>query len=97
MMIVDDEKTFDKQAIADSFCKFFTTIGNKLQDQVISLQNRVWKSYDHKNMRSFMKVNSTFNFQPTNQPSIEKLLKSVKTSKVAGQDNISRTYDKRCL
>ena len=84
MMIIDDKKTFDKQIIANFFCMFFTTMGSKLQDQVISLQSRIWKSYENKNM----KVNSTFIFQPTNGSSVEKLLKSVKTSKAAGPDNI---------
>ena len=35
-----------------------------------------------------MKVNSTFIFQPTNRSLVEKLLKSSKTSKAAGTDNI---------
>ena len=66
MMIIDDKKTFDKQIIANFFCMFFTTMGSKLQDQVISLQSRIWKSYENKNMINYMKVNSTFVFQPTN-------------------------------
>ena len=66
MMIIDDKKTFDKQIIANFFCMFFTTMGSKLQDQVISLQSRIWKSYENKNMINYMKVNSTFIFQPTN-------------------------------
>ena len=65
IMIIDGKKTFDKQTIANSFCMFFTTIGSKLQDQAISLQNRICKSYENKNMRNYMKVNSTFVFQPT--------------------------------
>ena len=70
MMIIDAKKTFGKQTIANCFCMFFITIGNKLQDQVISLQNRIWKSYENKNMRNYMKVNSTFIFQPTNRQSV---------------------------
>ena len=35
-----------------------------------------------------MKVNSTFIFQSTNRSSVEKLLKTVKTSKAAGPDNL---------
>ena len=87
-MVIDGKKPFDKQTVVNSFCMFFTTIGSKLQDQVISLQSRIWKSYENKNMRNYMKVNSTFIFQPNNRSSVEKLLKSVKTSKVAGPDNI---------
>ena len=88
MMTNDGKKTFDKQTIANSFFEFFATIGSKLQDQVISLQSRISKSYENKNMRNYMKVNSTFIFQPTNRSSVEKWLKSVKTSKAAGPDNI---------
>ena len=57
MMIIDGKKTFDKQAIANSLCMFFTTTGSNLQDQVISLQSPIWKSYENKNMRNYMKVN----------------------------------------
>ena len=88
MMIIDSKKTFDKQTVANSSCIFLTTIGSKLQDQVILLQSRIWKSYENKNMRNYMKINSTFIFQPNNRSSVEKLLKSVKTSKAAGPDNI---------
>ena len=35
-----------------------------------------------------MKVSSTFIFQPTNRSSVEKLLKSVKTSKAASTDSM---------
>ena len=35
-----------------------------------------------------MKVNSTFIFQSTNRSSVEKLLKTLKTSKAAGPDNL---------
>ena len=41
-------------------------------------------------MINYMKVNSTFIFQPTNGSQVEKWLKSVKTSKAAGSDNIPR-------
>ena len=81
MMIINGKKTFDKQTIANSFCMFFTTIGSKLQNHVIPLQSRIWKSYENKNMRNYMKVNSTFIFQPTNRSSVEKRLKTGKNQK----------------
>ena len=81
MMIINGKKTFDKQTIANSCCMFFTTIGSKLQDHVIPLQSRIWKSYENKNMRNYMKVNSTFIFQPTNRSSVEKRLKTGKNQK----------------
>ena len=56
--------------------------------QVISLQSQIWRSYENKNMRNYMKINSMFIFQPTNWSLVEKLLKSLKTSKAAGPDNI---------
>ena len=87
-MIIDGKKTFDKQTIANSFCMFLTTIVSKLQNQVISLQSGIWKSYENKYILNHMKVNSTFIFQSTNQSSVEKLLKTLKTSKAAGPDNI---------
>ena len=39
-------------------------------------------------MGNYVKVNSTFIFQPTNRSLVEKLLKSSKTSKAAGPVNI---------
>ena len=88
IMIIDGKKTFDKQTIANSFCMFLTAIVSKLQNQVISLQSGIWKSYENEYMLNHMKVNSTFIFQSTNRSSVEKLLKTVKTSKAAGPDNL---------
>ena len=89
MMIIDGKKTFDKQTIANSFCMFFTIIGSELQDQVISLQSRIWKSYENKKLNKNEKLyEGIFIFQPTKRSSVEKLLKSVKTSKAAGSENI---------
>ena len=87
-MIIDSRKTFDKETIANSFCMSLTAIVSKLQNQVISLQSGIWKSYENKNILNYMKVNSTFIFQSTNQLLVEKLLKTVKTSKAAGPGNI---------
>ena len=87
-MIIDGKKTFDKQTIANSVCIFLTAIVSKLQNQVISLQSGIWKSYENKYILNYMKVNSTFNFQSTNRSSVEKLLKTVKTSKAAVPDNL---------
>ena len=81
MMIIDGKKTFDKQTIANFFCMFFTTIGSKLQNQVISLQSRTWKSYENKNMRNCMKINSTFFFQPTNRSSVKEIAQGIKNIK----------------
>ena len=87
-MIIDSRKTFDKETIANSFCMSLTAIVSKLQNQVISPQSRIWKSYENKYILNHMKVNSTFIFQSTNRPSVEKLLKTVNTSKAAGPDNL---------
>ena len=87
-MIIDGKKTFDKQTVANSFCMFLTAIVTELQNQVISLQSGIWKSYVNKNILNYIKVNSTFIFQSTNQLLVEKLLKTVKTSKAAGPGNI---------
>ena len=88
IMIIDGKKTFDKQTIANSFCMFLTAIVSKLENQVISLQSGIWKSYENKYILNHMKVNSTFIFQSTNRSSVEKLLKTLKTSKAAGPDNL---------
>ena len=89
IMIIDSKKTFDKQTIPNSFCMSLTAIVSKLQNQVISPQSRIWKSYDSKYILNHMKVNSTFIFQSTNRSSVEKLLKTVKTSKAAVPDNLT--------
>ena len=87
-MIIDGKKNFDKQTIANFFCMSLTAIVSKLQNQVISLQSGILKSFENKYILNHMKVNSTFIFQSTNRSSAEKLLKTVKTSKAAGPDNL---------
>ena len=68
---------------------FLTTIGSKVQDQVISLQSRIWRSYENKKLNKNEKLyEGFFIFQPTKRSLVEKLLKSVKTSKAAGSENI---------
>ena len=86
MMIIGGKKTFDKQTIANPFCMFFTTVRSKLQDQVISLQSRIWKSYEKYEKLYEGKFKVCF---PTNQPIISREIAQVsKTSKSAGPHNI---------
>ena len=82
MMIIHGKKTFDKQTTANSFCMFFTTIGSQLQDQVISLQSRMWKSEKLYEKPYEGKFNVYF---PANQPiigrEIAQVSKNIKSSR----------------
>ena len=83
MMIIDSKKIFDKQTIANSFCTFFTTIGIKFQDQVISLRSRIRKSFKNKNEKLY---EGTFNvYFSTNQPiigrEVAQVSKNIKSSR----------------
>jgi len=82
MMKVNGKRTLDKTSIANS------TIGLSLQNQTISLRNRVWKTFDNRRIGKLNNVTSTFHFKPTNPRLIEKLLRSLKISKATGPDNI---------
>ena len=42
---IDNESTNDKKKIANSFCKFFSTIWSKLQSSIVSLSDKVWKHH----------------------------------------------------
>ena len=91
MMNIDENRTFDKTIIANSFCKFFSTIGTNLQNQVIWLNNRIWKTYTNKRIGIFTNLTNSFRFKPTTPSSVEKQLKTLKTSKASGPDNIPGT------
>ena len=88
MMNFEGMKINDKSTIANTFCMFFSTTGSKLQQQVISLHDRIWKVYTNKRLGTHSNLSKSFHFNPVSPLSVEKLLKSLKTSKATGPDNI---------
>lgn len=87
LMNVDGEKVSDKQLIANSFCEFFSTIGCKLQSKISALGNRIWRAYSHTNMQR-LNVQTIFHFSPVSRAKIISLLKTLKSNKATGPDNI---------
>eukprot|EP00795_Rhopilema_esculentum_P010307 gene10307-19005_t len=88
MIKIHVERTRDRTTIAKSFCKFVSTVGSKLQNQVSPLCNSAWKIYRNKRIQNIMQLPATFCFKPSYPSSIGKQLKSLKTSKAIGRDNI---------
>jgi len=78
---VNGKRTLDKTSIANS------TIGLSLQNQTISLRNRVWKAFDNRRIGKYRKVeqrNIDFSFQ-TNQSEIDRettqVIKNIKSNR----------------
>ena len=89
--VIDDEVICDKKVIANGFCEFFSTVGTKLQEGVLSIKNRVWQS--HKTECQILKskinpTNKTFRFKDVNLKEVIYILKCLKARKSAGYDNI---------
>ena len=95
-MNVDGEKVSDKQLIANSFCEFFSTIGFKLQSKISALGNRVWRPFIHTNMQH-LNIQTNFHFSPVSRAKIASLLKTSKSNKATGSDNIPKTSSKEEL
>ena len=62
MMKIHGERTYDKTTIANSFCNFFSTVGSKLQNQVLPLCNSAWKIYTNKRLQNMMCSPATLRF-----------------------------------
>ena len=81
--------TSDRSTIANAFCSFFTAVGSSMQQSVIRLYDVTWKQYYHHNLKQTVNpTNKTFHFAETEIKDVLTTLKSLKTSKAAGIDNI---------
>ena len=77
------EETSDKAKISNAFCSYFVTIGSTLFCQT-------WKLFDGRdNSKYFNPNNVVFKFKTVEIRDVVLILRSIKSSKVAGFDNIS--------
>ena len=86
-LLINGELTSNKLSIANAFCSFFTQIATKLMNSFIV--NLTWKTYNFNNY--LMNINPTqasFKFKPVTLEQVLKVLKSIKTSKLAGIDTL---------
>ena len=79
---VDGKKITDRQEMASEFNQFFSTIGQKLADEI--------PSNGLPRMEDFLgeKPRCSFNFQPTNSDRVSKILHEMAPKHSAGQDGI---------
>ena len=81
--------TTDKLLIANSFCEYFRSVARSLQDTASSLFFPTWKSYSFNFLKDFVNPSGLrFTFTEVNQQQILKIVKSLKSSKSAGLDEI---------
>jgi len=92
---IDGERITDKVKIADSFCDFFSSIGTKLSKSSISLVDRRWTFHNSK--RLYLNNNIvSFNFKVVTTDLLLKHLRTLKTTKGAGPDEIPPRIIKDC-
>ena len=77
-----------KKIISNSFCDYFTNIGKSFADKIPPAQHSYkWYMKSKRNLRSMYMI-------PTESDEISKIIKSLKTKKSTGHDNISITMFK---
>ena len=91
--VIKENTISNEITISNSFCSYFATIGSSLANKMTSLSNFIWRPVDCR--KSLSKVNKhTFKFQPVRHRDVLKFLKSLKSSKAAGVDNIPASHSK---
>ena len=86
---VNNSMTTDKLLIANSFCEYFRSVARSLQDTASSLFFPTWKFYSFNFFKEFVNPSGLrFTFTEVKQQQILKIVKSLKSSKSAGLDEI---------
>jgi hypothetical protein len=79
--------TSDRQTIANSFCDYFSTVGNKFASQIPPSKKNS-EAYLPKNK----KIPNSIYLSPTDPEEIMSIIKSLKPKKSTGHDNISALF-----
>ena len=83
--IINDKRENSEKIISNSFCDYFTNIGKSFADKIPPAQHSYkWYMKSKRNLRSMYMI-------PTESDEISKIIKSLKTKKSTGHDNISIT------
>ena len=74
----------NKHKRSEAFKNFFENVVHQLKRKIITLGNLVWKSQDHLIKKTYKK----FSFQYISKIFVEKQIKSLKSNKATGLDNL---------
>ena len=86
---IDGRYVSDKAKVAGKFCSFFATSGSALQTKAPNIFDKTWKFFKSNNLISKLNPNvNTFKFKVIHIKEVLAVLKSLKTSKSAGPDNL---------
>lgn len=87
--LVNNSMTTDKLFIANSFCEYFGSVAKSLQDTVMKLCFPTWKTYSFNFLTGFVNPSGLrFTFTEVNQQQILQIVRSLKSSKSPGLDEI---------
>ena len=84
--VINGSKSTDKSFIANSFCKYFSTVARNLKSKSILLRDFVWSKPDEENLLKQV-TESQFTFKAVKELEILKELKKLKRKKASGLDN----------
>ena len=85
----------DKKEISNSFCSFFTNIGVSIQNSIVSICERAWKTHGHGMIVTKLNPwNKIFCFRDVTERYIINFIKIMNSSKSPGYDNISTSFIK---
>ncbi len=92
---IDGKPTSNIKEVANGFCKFFTSVGKKLQDILPKLANIAWMHHDHSNFQCKLNSrNCTFKFQKVSSKEIKDVMKKLNRKKAQGYDEIPTSFTK---
>ena len=81
--------TSGKSTIANAFCSFFTEVSSTLQKGIVRIYNITWKKYCFSHLQSAVNpLKMQFKFTEVEIKDVLTILKSTKSCKSAGLDNI---------
>ncbi len=77
-------------SVSNTFCEYFGSIAKSLQDTVTNLFFPTWKTYSSNSLKGSVNLSGTrFIFTEVNQQQILQIVRSLKSSKSHGLDEIS--------
>ena len=82
-MIINNNKTTNKQLIADTFNSYFQHIGAEMASSIPINNQSTYKEF------LFSQINSTFSFQPIKKELVKDVINGLKSKNSSSQDGIS--------
>ena len=92
---INGEKIGDSKIISNGFCTFFSTIANRLQQSLVSVQDKVWLYRSDLDLkRKINPNNKVFKFCQINRHEVIYMRRNLKSSKASGFENLPITLIK---